>query len=367
MKLRTLKFAVIARGYEMSNPARNMLAMTLVIATGIPVFASSRIPRAAALAEIEHTAEFVRSTMNSDPQSMRIVLDDGLMDSAGDDPRAIALCKEVIEKSTNPVSVAIATGALYRSYQLLGFGPVHQEWHWFTSSKRMEEIAGILREAWRNPDLNVKLVAVGSLSGMGGRYREEGYRDFQELLRSGANQNSIYEHMINYFPTDVGVLHFYDERISNSASPTDSLRAIQEVTDVAIWNRSWFGGGEKKWAAVFRNALNHRVAAVQLTAALSLSRMGGSYSREARAFLERRLRQPLGEDPDNTAKTAVIRTILPLVDSRRHEDIRLVKDATKANPQVLGYFEEGKENNWISDRPLNREVLKQKWKAIVER
>jgi hypothetical protein len=331
-----------------------------------PVWGNSRIPRADALASIQHTSELVRSTMNSDPQAMRFYLDDGLMDSAGDDPRAIALCREVVEKSTNSASVAIATGALYRSYQLLGFGPDYNEWHLFTSSKRIQEIVDILRQAWHHPEPNVKLAAALSLSRMGGTYREEGYRYFQQLLRGNDDKYAIYKDMIYAFGTDPDTLGYFDQRIMKSTSTEDALDSLQVVGAIESWNHSWFGGPQSKIAVVFRDAMHHRIAAIQLTAAVDMSRLGKSYSREARAFFEKRLRQPLGEDDKNIAKDALIGIVRTMLDTNRAEDIALIKDATKANPQVLDFFEGEVEATWIPNRPIGREILK-KWKAVLEK
>jgi hypothetical protein len=332
----------------------------------MPVFAGSRIPRAAALAEIAHTAELVRGTMNSDPRTMRLYLDEGLMDSAGDDPRAIALCREVIEKSTNPASIAIATGLLSRSYQLLGFGPDRGRWHLFSSPNRVEEIAGIIREAWQNPDTNVKSAAAGALSGIGGSYRAEGYHDFQELLRGGVDKPQIYRAMLTYYPSDSDVLRFYDERISSSTSISDSLKALQEVSRIAIQNQGWFSTPDEKLVAIFKHGLSHHAAVIQLASAISLSRMGRKYLHQARTFLDKRLREPLGEDSDNTARRLVGQIILTLLDPGRPEDISLVKEAVKVNPGIFGVLEAGVENTWIPNRPGDREILN-KWKAVLAR
>lgn len=349
----------------MSNLAKGTLAIALVIWAQRIAFGSSRIPRADALAQIAHTAELVRGTMNSDPHTMQFYLYDGLMDTAGDDPRAIALCKEVIEKSTNPVSVATATRALSRSYQLLGFGPVHGEWHLFTSSKRAEEIAVILREAWGHSEPDVKLAAASALSGMGGKYREEGRQDFKELLKAASDKFSIYDMMSNALGLDQEALDFFDGWIASSTTTQDATRALEIVMRGAARERSWSDGIRANIANVLRNALRHRLAAVQLAAASDLKTLGGSYAKEARVFLEKRLREPLGADPDNTGKWAFIRIISSLADSKRSEDAKLVKEATSANPQVLSFYEAQIAGMGPGNREYNSAIF-QKWKAIAK-
>lgn len=119
-----------------------------------PVFAGT-ISRQEGLEQLDRNIEEVRKFMNSDPEKMDQTLAWYIVRPVGDDPRVLALCDEIIQGSTNPISVLRAVS------DVEGIMTFHGER--IAKARRKKAVEAVLRHALSNTSPLVRLQAADAL------------------------------------------------------------------------------------------------------------------------------------------------------------------------------------------------------------
>lgn len=192
---------------------------------------------------------------------------------------------------------------------------------------------------------------------------------FHQLLRESPNANSIYDAMIPAFGDSAEVISFFGNLVEKSTSVSEGraafveLKRIRSLHFIGFLNR--FHSGRDNIENAICRALNNPNVAIQFSAATYLPLLGRKHEKEAREFLERRLREPLPPlERDRDISDALTKIIIPLIDSARPQDQLLLRDATKKN-SLLEFFEtlaQSHPNNYVSIYTPER---LRKWKLAM--
>lgn len=140
------------------------------------VLASSSPSRAVAKKYAKESIAQVRKNISSNPEEVEDYLVWQLARPIGDDPRVLALCREVAEKGTSTETLSSVLGAL----------DIINEWHPARSSrdKQKAQIAEIARLLMRHENWRVKTGAIRVISNLGSPYAEEAARFYIDILSS---------------------------------------------------------------------------------------------------------------------------------------------------------------------------------------
>jgi hypothetical protein len=120
----------------------------------LPILAET-ISRQAGLEQLDRNVNEVRRLMNSDPERMDQTLAWYIVRPVGDNPRVLALCDEIIQKSTNPKSVLHAVGDV--EGMLIFHGARIAKAH------RKKAVEAVLRHALEHPSPLVQLQSAETL------------------------------------------------------------------------------------------------------------------------------------------------------------------------------------------------------------
>lgn len=164
---------ISAFGNRRKVPAFSVrLALLGLLYWGAPyarIYAIEPPSRSAVEKNLDQTIEKARKYIN-DPDMLVYFLYDNLR-VAGDDPRVVAFCGEIVNKTTNPLSIHHALGTL-RSISSF----------YSNDSKEREEIASIARKAAKKGDEMDQRDSYETLAALGGHYENEARRGYRRIL-----------------------------------------------------------------------------------------------------------------------------------------------------------------------------------------
>lgn len=132
--------------------------------------------RKAALANMDRNVERVRQMMDGDTKELERLLIWYMANPAGDHPKILAVCTEIIEKSTKPANVWVAVQAVGSVID------AHSRRKTLTD-KRKTAIAEALKKAQSAQDLRVKFWATDTIARLGGPYTQEANSFYLRLLQ----------------------------------------------------------------------------------------------------------------------------------------------------------------------------------------
>lgn len=132
-------------------------------------------PRKSAIKYMDLHVERVRAAMNSDPKEVKHTLIWTMSNPAGDDPRVLALCSEIIEKSTNTTSIWHAVGAVG------GVIDAHKRFGTL-DKRRKSEIASVLRRALKIQEQRTSFHAARQLKRLGEEYLDVAFEFYLQYL-----------------------------------------------------------------------------------------------------------------------------------------------------------------------------------------
>lgn len=330
--------------------------LTLSLVSGLLVLLSgmsshgdaAMLPPAEAGRVVAETIARVRREMNVNPEVVRYAFADVASALPGD-RRMLKLAADVVSGSSNPKSVLYALTAVNDLARDAG-------------RDYRADSANIFREATRSRNEEVRRYGAYYLAQLSATFKDEAYRSFKRQLVRTQDPLPIYQLMVQVFGESPDVLFFFVERARTSPDSATVQDALAELAAIM--------GRHGKNPRVARDvtgslgrAFEHSSPAVQLNAAYHLSRLGGEQAGQARAFLERRLREPLGSsaDAEKAKWTAVYRILRPLLDSSVMADKKLLVDAATAN-NLIAFYEA--EIATRTNDSFNREYLG-RWKALV--
>lgn len=145
------------------RPGRRLLSCLLLMSPML-AWGKTELPRDVAKKSIEEHIDRVRRNINA--PNLDLTLIDALAAPIGDDPRIIPLCREVIEKSSNPKNVEAAVQALdvirRRHTGLFGFG-------------RRRQVGDAVLPALQRPFEDAQLLAAETLRQLGSSYRNAAF------------------------------------------------------------------------------------------------------------------------------------------------------------------------------------------------
>lgn len=315
-----------------------------------PSEAAMHLPPSEAMKVLPETVDRVRRAMNSDPEIVRYAFSDVGAALPGNRD-ILRLAAEVVAKSTNSQS------ALYAMAAVNDFA---------SSSDRgyREASAEIFRKAIGSRNAEMRRFGAYYLGQLGSLYRDESYRAFKHQISQSPHPLPIYQLMVQTFGGSRDVIFFFVDRLTHTQDSSVAEGALSQLAIIASRHAPLDPSAAGMTFAAFDSSLAHQSSAIQLSAAFHLQMLGGEHSRKARAFLERRLREPLGESEDMSRSRwiAVYRILRPLLSSRKREDKMLLIDAAKAN-DLISFYESD-----ISSRQndgLNQQYLRA-WKDLVK-
>ena len=232
-------------------------ALIGIVAFAGAVSARESPSRKEAVAAMGANIETVRKAMNSDPKEVQRTLIWHMADPAGDDPRVLALCSELIEKSTSSATVWYAARAIG------GVVDAHIR-HKTLDNERKRQIAAILRKTAGYDDHRVRMTAARDLERLGGLYQREALELYVSILsspRDAADQTRRRRNRIDAIreilrldgekaaasiqkaTDDDDLIKFFESEIPAGSSPV-----VQEENRSFLehWKRVMVGGGKNK-------------------------------------------------------------------------------------------------------------------------
>ncbi|MBI5625145.1 MAG: hypothetical protein HY924_15315 [Elusimicrobia bacterium] len=190
---------------------------TLILAILAASFATSApasaggISRETAKEKLGQNIERVRELMNSNPEEMGEILGWDMARPIGDDPKVLALCDEVILKSTNPASALRAVGAVQT---IMTF---HDKK--ISRQHRRRAIVGVLEHGLANKNLIVQLQAADGYRLLDRKEMARAYIRIFQTPGLQVDDDDVRWSMI------LGVKRLFDNMNANASS------AIKAVTD----------------------------------------------------------------------------------------------------------------------------------------
>lgn len=360
-------------------PCAALSATTLLFVAFVPAIAFAGVDltytRKQARDEFDQSVDEVRRSMNSDPRTMEFALNYKLVAPLGSDPRVLALCREVIETSTNAASIHVALRALpeiVRQRTPLTFG----RWHstTFVHRRTVSEVHELLERQVIHADFDIRLAAAESLSEVGewmrDAERDEALRVFRKLATESTSPEKsgrMWEVMARHFGDTSEVIGHFRDLLEKSSNADEARTALVHIKDIATMY--YLGRGENRpnrseIVETLRKALSNRHEEIQFESAAFLPKLGPAEAKEARAFMEKRLREPMSSGDAAPRAAAIQWLILPLLDSHRKEDLALIKAASSQN-HLLDYYQQMLARD-PSHRmsPYDQDRL-QRWKQVL--
>lgn len=297
--------------------------------------------RERALKEFDQTLDLVRHAINSDPASVGQLLAQRVVGPLPDDPRSLALCKEIIEKSSASLSGEYAVAAI-RSILESAAVCINDHCVFLWPRSRIRNATDLLHEAGQSSDVNVQLAAAKLLAWMGGNYRQEAIAIFHHAISRTGHYDTPYQLIVPELGDSREVISYFGDVAENSTDTQRSRWAFRQIQSIATFHfangKNRFHESRKQLISIMLRALKSRDDFIQLSAASSLPLLGRDYAKTSRSFLEARLRQPFVDiDSDAECRDIIFSTVTPLLESDRKEDLALLRDATETNDLLRRY------------------------------
>lgn len=159
------------------HPGRNITSLIFVLCSSLPlgVIARESPSRSEAIKQLDANAARVRAVMNTDSKEVTRTLIWYMANPAGDQPKVLELCADLISKSALPDSVLAAV------HGVGGVIDAHVRRKSLTK-ERKDEIARPLRAAATSTDQRVRFAAVRQLERLGESYLREAVGLYQSFL-----------------------------------------------------------------------------------------------------------------------------------------------------------------------------------------